>query len=469
MCLEEILMAKKGAALLEESPSAAAKKDLKKMLKAVLDDDDGDFDSEAIDRAMAILSDLKGIKSKKGVGITIHDHHHHHHLRRKSQASVPEEFKCPLSKELMKDPVIIASGQTFDRPFINKWLKSGNRTCPQTLQVLSHTVLTPNHLIREMISRWCADHGIELPDGAKYADEEDALTESDRDHFLSLLAKMSSTLPEQKQAAKELRRLTKNVPSFRALFGESPDAIPKLLFPLSRDGTTADLQEDVITSLLNISIHDNNKKLVAETPAVIPLLVDALKSGTMVTRSNSAAALFTLSALDSNKTLIGRSGALKALVDLLNEGDALAAKDAASAIFNLCIVHENKTRAVAEGAVPAILKKISGRVHVEELVSILTMLSNDQRAVEEMGILGATPFLLEILRATPCPRNKENCVAILYAICCNDRSKWKEMREEESRHGTISQLAQNGTSRAKRKASGILDRLSRRIDLVHTA
>ncbi|KAL0417986.1 UNVERIFIED_CONTAM: U-box domain-containing protein 9 [Sesamum radiatum] len=464
-------MAKSG--VFEGDPAMVArvlelKKELQKLVKAIADDE-YDVNLEAVERAQRMLCALKEFKLKKSVSLNLRDHHYGQGM---VAGPVPEEFKCPLSKELMRDPVIIASGQTFDRPFIQKWLKAGNRTCPRTQQVLSHTILTPNHLIREMIAEWCKNHGIKLPDSVHYTNEE-GLTEADRDHFLSLLKKMSATLADQKEAAKELRLLTKRMPSFRALFSESLGAIPQLLSPFSQSKCKSelhpDLQEDLITTLLNLSIHDNNKKLVAETPMVIPLLMDALRSGTIETRSNAAAALFTLSALDSNKALIGKSGALKPLIDLLDEGHPLAMKDVASAIFSLCIIHENKARAVRDGAVRVILKKITSRIHVDELLAILAMLSTSQKAIEDMGELGAVPCLFSIIRETCCARNKENCIAILYTICFSDRSKWKEMREEESTHHTISQLAQNGTSRAKRKASGILERLNRVVNLTHTA
>ncbi|KAL4378964.1 hypothetical protein GQ457_02G004690 [Hibiscus cannabinus] len=263
------------------------------------------------------------------------------------------------------------------------------------------------------------------------------------------------------------------MPSFRALFGESVDAITQLLTPLSvsksQSSVHPDLQEDVITTLLNLSIHDSNKKLVAETPMVIPLLMEALRSGTIQTRSNAAAALFTLSALDSNKALIGKSGVIKPLIDLLDQGHPLAMKDVASATFNLCIFHENKARAIRDGAIRVILKKIMDGVHVDELLAILAMLSTHQRAIEEMGELGAVPCLLRIIRESNCERNKENCIAILHIVCLNDRTKWKVLKEEEATYGTISKLAQDGTSRAKRKANGILERLRRAINITHTA
>ncbi|CAA0842445.1 U-box domain-containing protein 9 [Striga hermonthica] len=458
-------MAKSGVAEGDEAmaaKSAELKKELQKLARLIADDED--FSPAAIDRAQKVLFALRELKLKKSVrsdcgGMV--------------GVPAPEEFKCPLSKELMRDPVIIASGQTFDRPFIQKWLGSGNRTCPKTQQVLSHTILTPNHLIRDLVSQWCENHGFKLPDPFAPIDDE-APTEADKTHFLSLLEKISSPAPpDRKEAAKELRLLTKKSPPFRALFGESPDSIPKLLSPLlgpNARATGPALREDVVTTLLNLSIHDSNKKLVAENPDAVPLLVESLKpENTIETRANSSAALFTLSALDPNKVLIGRSGAFGPLIGLLDEGHPLAVRDVASAIFNLCIVHENKSRAVKCGAVRVIMRKIMDGVHVDELLSIVAMLSTSQRAIEEIVELGGVSCLLGIIQESSCARNKENCVAILYAICYGDRSQLREIREEEKRRGTISWLAQNGTSRARRKASGILERMNRVFDVTHTA
>ncbi|KAL5057642.1 hypothetical protein RYX36_029246 [Vicia faba] len=436
------------------------KKELKKLVKSIVEDEDTSI--EAIDKAKETLCVLKDLK-----------------LRKKSQSSMsfkinknvtfPDEFKCPLSKELMRDPVIVASGQTYDRLFIQKWLNAGNRTCPQTHQVLSHTLLTPNHLVREMIEKWSKNQGIELCNIISYINGEGA-KEADQNHFLCLLEKMSSTLCDQKEAAKQLRLLTKKHPCFRVLFCDFEDAIPQLLKPICEGNSiNHDLQEDVITTLLNISIHDNNKKQVAETPMVIHLLMKSLRCGTIETRANAAATLFTLSALDSNKELIGKSNALKPLIDLMEEGNTLTMKDVASAIFTLCMMHDNKARAVKDGAVRVIMTKMKNRLHVDELLAILALLSTHQKAVLEMAELGAVPCLLSITRESSCERNKENCVAILQTICLYDRSKLREIKEEENSYRTISELAKNGTSRAKRKASGILERLHRVVNITHTA
>lgn len=78
---------------------------------------------------------------------------------------LPEEFKCPISLQLMYDPVIISSGQTYERACIEKWFSDGHTTCPKTQQQLSHLGLTPNYCVKDLIIRWCEHNGIPLPDG----------------------------------------------------------------------------------------------------------------------------------------------------------------------------------------------------------------------------------------------------------------------------------------------------------------
>ncbi len=53
--------------------------------------------------------------------------------------------------ELMQDPVMVATGHTYDRACIEKWLHQGNRTCPVTGMRLRHLELTPNYALRTAI------------------------------------------------------------------------------------------------------------------------------------------------------------------------------------------------------------------------------------------------------------------------------------------------------------------------------
>ncbi|PIA36404.1 hypothetical protein AQUCO_03400353v1 [Aquilegia coerulea] len=78
--------------------------------------------------------------------------------------SIPPYFRCPLSLGLMLDPVIVASGQTYERAFIQKWLDHGVAVCPKTRQSLVHTNLIPNYTVKALIANWCEDNKIRCCD-----------------------------------------------------------------------------------------------------------------------------------------------------------------------------------------------------------------------------------------------------------------------------------------------------------------
>ncbi|KAL3517707.1 hypothetical protein ACH5RR_020296 [Cinchona calisaya] len=77
---------------------------------------------------------------------------------------IPSYFLCPLSLELMLDPVIVASGQTYERTSIQKWLDHGLSICPKTRQKLSHTNLIPNYTVKDLIRSWCEEKKVKLPE-----------------------------------------------------------------------------------------------------------------------------------------------------------------------------------------------------------------------------------------------------------------------------------------------------------------
>ncbi|XP_024963658.1 E3 ubiquitin-protein ligase PUB22-like [Cynara cardunculus var. scolymus] len=69
---------------------------------------------------------------------------------------VPTFFLCPISLEIMKDPVTLSTGITYDRDSIEKWLFSQKSdVCPVTKQVVVDIELTPNHTLRRFIQSWC--------------------------------------------------------------------------------------------------------------------------------------------------------------------------------------------------------------------------------------------------------------------------------------------------------------------------
>lgn len=86
----------------------------------------------------------------------------------KSGLSIPPYFLCPLSLELMLDPVIVASGQTYERQSIQKWLDHGLTVCPKTRQRLTHTNLIPNYTVKAMIATWCEENNVKLSGNSEH-------------------------------------------------------------------------------------------------------------------------------------------------------------------------------------------------------------------------------------------------------------------------------------------------------------
>ncbi|XP_068643362.1 U-box domain-containing protein 5-like [Aristolochia californica] len=75
----------------------------------------------------------------------------------------PKEFICSISSKIMYDPVIIASGQTYERTWIKRWFSEGHDTCPKTQKKLPHLSLTPNTCVKDLISYWCEKHVVSVP------------------------------------------------------------------------------------------------------------------------------------------------------------------------------------------------------------------------------------------------------------------------------------------------------------------
>ncbi|KAH8501758.1 hypothetical protein H0E87_016518 [Populus deltoides] len=378
---------------------------------------------------------------------------------------IPDDFRCPISLELMKDPVIVSTGQTYERSCIQKWLDAGHKTCPKTQQTLLHTALTPNYVLKSLIALWCESNGVELPKqpgACRSKKVGSSMSDCDRAAVTTLLDKLGNgSLEQQRSAAGELRLLAKRNADNRVCIAEA-GAVPLLVELLS--STDPRTQEHAVTALLNLSINDLNKGTIVNAGA-IPDIVDVLKNGSMEARENAAATLFSLSVIDENKVAIGAAGAIPALIKLLCDGTPRGKKDAATAIFNLSIYQGNKARAVKAGIVPPLMRLLrdAGGGMVDEALAILAILAGHQEGKVAIGQVDPIPVLIEVIR-TGSQRNRENAVAILWSLCTGDSQQLilaKQFGAEEA----LKELSESGTDRAKRKAGSILE-LLQQVDTV---
>ncbi|KAG8371433.1 hypothetical protein BUALT_Bualt13G0087100 [Buddleja alternifolia] len=377
---------------------------------------------------------------------------------------IPDDFRCPISLELMKDPVIVSTGQTYERSCIEKWLEAGHATCPKTQQALTSTALTPNYVLRSLIAQWCEANGIEppkRPGSSRATKSASACSPAERTKIESLLYKLTSGTPEdQRSAAGEIRLLAKRNADNRVAIAEA-GAIPLLVQLLQTPDSRT--QEHAVTALLNLSICEDNKGSIISSGAV-PGIVLVLKKGSMEARENAAATLFSLSVVDENKVTIGASGAIPPLVTLLSEGTQRGKKDAATALFNLCIYQGNKGKAVRAGVIPTLMRLLTepqGSM-VDEALAILAILASHPEGKASIGAAEAVPVLVDVI-GNGSPRNKENAAAVLVHLCSGDQQHLVEA-QELGVMGPLVDLAQHGTERGKRKAAQLLERMNRFVE-----
>uniref|UniRef100_A0A6V7QS59 RING-type E3 ubiquitin transferase n=1 Tax=Ananas comosus var. bracteatus TaxID=296719 RepID=A0A6V7QS59_ANACO len=204
------------------------------------------------------------------------------------EMSIPDEFRCPITLDLMRDPVIVSSGHTYDRSSITRWLDSGRHSCPKSGKRLIHTAVIPNYAVKGLMEQWCRDHNVAAP----FWDEERGRGgEGSVDHIAAaraaaeavrmtaefLVGKLATGSREaQRQAAYEVRLLAKTGMDNRRIIAEA-GAIPFLVTLLgSADART---QEDAVTALLNLSIHYGTKALIVSAPGAADAIVGVMRRG----------------------------------------------------------------------------------------------------------------------------------------------------------------------------------------------
>ncbi|XP_044496783.1 U-box domain-containing protein 17 [Mangifera indica] len=379
--------------------------------------------------------------------------------------SVPKDFCCPISLDLMHDPVIISTGQTYDRSSITRWLDEGNCSCPKTGQILVHTRLIPNRALRNLITQWCTAHGIpyDLPettdssaDSFAAALPSKAAIEANRATAELLIEQLANGSQAAKTvAAREIRLLAKTGKENRAFIAKA-GAIPHLRKLLSSHNPVA--QENSVTAMLNLSIYEKNKSLIMDEEGCLASIVEVLRFGlTTEARENAAATLFSLSAVhDYKKRIADESGAVEALAGLLRVGTPRGKKDAVTALFNLSTHTDNCLRMIEAGAVASLVGALGTEGVAEEAAGALALIVRQQIGAaavekEEMAVAG----LMGMMRCGT-PRGKENAVAALLELCRSGGAATTErVLKAPALAGLLQTLLFTGTKRARRKAASL--------------
>jgi hypothetical protein len=80
-------------------------------------------------------------------------------IKIKRKETIPPIFVCPITQEMMTDPVIAEDGYTYERKCIEEWTSQYHKRSPMTNQEMETLNLIPNYALRSAIREWQERHG----------------------------------------------------------------------------------------------------------------------------------------------------------------------------------------------------------------------------------------------------------------------------------------------------------------------
>ncbi|CAA0818289.1 U-box domain-containing protein 19 [Striga hermonthica] len=344
-----------------------------------------------------------------------------------------DDFTCPISLEIMGDPVTIQTGHTYDRKSITKWFESGNRTCPKTGERLVSLELVPNLALKRLITQWCQENGVPFPGGrfcnsAKPLDFASGSPAAERaagivTHFLA--GKLFTGRDDERgKACQEIRLLTKTSIFCRSRLVEA-NAIPGLLDSI-RHKENPEAEENAVAALLNLSKLAEGKKAIVENRGV-DNIIQVLNGGAkMETRAHAAGVLFYLSSDKRCRETINRHpGSVVGLVGLIRAGSGQWRRNGLAAALVLLVGPESHRRFLSAGlglTLVNVLTEASGKEDdVADLLSVLAVLAEKPEGAKAIISAGGLPIIIKILGSPSdyciSRSTKECCVSVLLALC----------------------------------------------------
>jgi hypothetical protein len=80
-----------------------------------------------------------------------------------TEVDIPSNFICPITLQVMVDPLMTRTGLTFERAAIFSWLEQGSDSCPLTRQPLKASDLITNRRLKTHIRIWRTNNGVPEP------------------------------------------------------------------------------------------------------------------------------------------------------------------------------------------------------------------------------------------------------------------------------------------------------------------
>eukprot|EP00935_MAST-01C_sp_MAST-1C-sp1_P001750 g1750.t1 len=84
---------------------------------------------------------------------------------------VPDDYLCPITRELMVDPVIAADGFAYEREAIERWVQT-KKSSPKTNLALNHTMFAPHTNLSEQIEGYLRENTVSSSEAKGEAKDE---------------------------------------------------------------------------------------------------------------------------------------------------------------------------------------------------------------------------------------------------------------------------------------------------------
>ncbi|XP_057465199.1 U-box domain-containing protein 26-like [Actinidia eriantha] len=376
---------------------------------------------------------------------------------------IPYHFRCPISLELMCDPVTVSTGQTYDRASIESWVATGNTTCPVTRMTLTDFTLIPNHTLRRLIQEWCVANrsfGVErIPTPKQPADPATVRT------LLSQASSESTHVNSRVSALRRLRGLARDSDKNRSVIAANNAREVLLSIAFSNtDSDSSELNHETLAILSMFPLSESECAFVASDSERVRYLVSLLFHSSLDVRVNSAALIEIVVAGTRSPELRSKicnaNGIYTGIVEIFHCPLACprALKIGIKALFALCLVKQHRHKAVAAGAVEAIIDRLADfeKCDVERALATVELLCRIPPGCSAFAHHALTvPLLVKIILKVS-DRATEYAAGALLSLC----SSSERCQMEAVTAGVLTQLLllvqSDCTERAKRKAQMLL-------------
>lgn len=344
--------------------------------------------------------------------------------------TVPSLFRCPISLDVMKSPVSLCTGVTYDRSSIQRWLDNGNNTCPATMQILQTKDFIPNRTLQRLIQIWSDSvrDRVDLPDSPLSGDSFDK-----RDQLLVALTDLESGSENRFESLEKILRFAKDSDENSVFLAKTEGFVALLVgFLENVDGgveRSVELLEQVVIALdLVLSKIENRESILKnqkerEGESVDSLLL-VLKQGSSESKIASIRVLKSIADdLESKLLIAEKEGLLSQLLNLITpENDVNLIENSLSCLVAISTPKRNKAKLIHLGAVKIFSNILtsSSNLSVSVTEKVLKLLETVSSTKEGRLEICETPSCVaaianKVLKVSAVAT--EHAVAILWSVC----------------------------------------------------